>query len=116
MALAHHRQAKVAGNATTAYYEKAARLYDVLLKALEKLSDDDDALHQLMVWKALVLNNRAYLYHEHAEYQKCEACLEELLVLLQREPGLLYALPPHIASAININIFHRRSPCAASAA
>jgi tetratricopeptide (TPR) repeat protein len=119
MALAFHLQAKMTGNATL-YYQKAARLYNVLLKVLEKLGngDNDANADQWMIWKVLVLNNRACLYHEHAEYQQCEACLEELLVVLKNEPVLLQnaLLPPPVASAIKINIFHRRSPGAAGAA
>jgi hypothetical protein len=80
----------------------------------QKLGDDN--ADQWMIWKALVLNNRACLYHDNAEHWQCEACLEELLVLLTNEPSLLHALPPPVASAIKINIFHRRSPGAASAA
>jgi hypothetical protein len=58
----------------------SSQLYDVVLAALDDVTDDSDA--SIRVLKCLALNNRAQLYFEQMDFDEGMDCIDEMSILL----------------------------------
>jgi hypothetical protein len=112
MAVGYHIQGMQWGKGSL--LKLSSHLYDVVLAALDDVTDDTDA--SIRVLKCLTLNNRAQLYFEQMDFDEGMDCIDEMCVLLLSTDPLDNFIDVSDVAEIRRNIKFIQPPLTASAA
>jgi hypothetical protein len=112
MAVGYHIQGMQWGRGSL--LKLSSHLYDVVLAALDDVTDDADA--SIRVLKCLTLNNRAQLYFEQMDFDEGMDCIDEMCVLLLSTDPLDNFIDIDDVAEIRRNIKFVQPPLTASAA